>query len=80
MFDMIQNISLNKIETAPIPQQISVSQITKNITSQPENLMAADISTSANILAQLTIGATMNAEVIMLYSAMHVDVCPTIIN
>ena len=43
--------------------QVVVSEIVAEITSEPENLTAADISASASILTDLTEGAIKNPEV-----------------
>ena len=40
-----------------------MSELVAKITSEPENLTAADISASASILTDLTEGATKNPEV-----------------
>ena len=58
-----QNLNVTNIQNASIPEQVNVSQAVKDITSTPENLTAADVSTSAAIVSQLTNGATMNATV-----------------
>ena len=47
--------------------QINVSQIVEDITSTPENLMAADVSGSVAVLVELTQGATVD-EMVKLYS------------
>ena len=57
------NVTRTAIESAPIPDQIEVSQVIEDFTSTPENITASDVSTSASILTQLTLGATMNATV-----------------
>ena len=43
-----------------------MSEIVAEITSEPENLTAADVSASASILTNLTEGATKNPEVILM--------------
>ena len=58
------------IENASIPEQINVSQIIEDITSEPENLTDIHVSISANIISQLTTGATMDAEVSIYESIM----------
>ena len=55
--------NLTGIEAAPIDEQVNVSQVLNSITSNPENLTAADVSTSVAILTQLTMGATMDTTV-----------------
>ena len=42
-----------------------MSETVAEITSEPENLTAADVSASASILTNLTEGATKNPEVIL---------------
>ena len=61
MYIKYQN--LTEIENAPIPVQINVSQIIKDITSEPEMLTDADVSVSASVISQLTTGATMDTQV-----------------
>ena len=56
-------INLTAIKTAPITEQIDVSQVIENFTSTPEELTAGDVSTSASVISQLTTGAAMNATV-----------------
>ena len=55
------------IETASIQEQINISQTIQNFTSTPEDLTAGDVSTSANIIFQLTTGATMDVDVSVYY-------------
>ena len=43
--------------------QVVVSEIVAEITSEPENLTAADVSASASILTNLTEGATKHPKV-----------------
>ena len=63
MFIYLSTQNGTNIENAPIPEQINVSQIIEDITSEPENLTDVQVSISANIISQLTTGATMNAKV-----------------
>ena len=48
---------------ATIPEQIEVSEMIINKTSEPEELTDTDVSISADAISQLTTGATMNADV-----------------
>lgn len=49
-----------------------MSEIVAEITSEPENLTAADVSASASIITNLTEGATKNPEVAMANEIIYV--------
>ena len=70
MFIYLSTQNGTSIENASIPEQINVSQIIEDITSEPENLTDIHVSISANIISQLTTGATMDAEVSIYESIM----------
>ena len=61
MIKQVDHNFINRIFTKKI--QVVVSEIIAEITAEPENLTAADVSASALILTNLTEGAIKNPEV-----------------